>query len=264
MLTIKTNLANRSNYGKARDFASLADRYIVLHYTGTDGGTAENNGTYFAREAVYTSAHYFVDDDSVVQSVPDNHVAWHCGGAAKHPKCRNENSIGVEICDDVRNGVIYPTAHTIANAVELVQMLMDKYNIPKSNVIRHWDVTGKRCPAYWVEDAAWKAEFWNKLNEPNTKAVYTVTATAQFNSLDYAMSALDYIAGMGFTGVIDTKQSAPTVSKPVVPETDKSIEEIAREVIAGKWGNGAARKQKLLAEGYDYAEVQAMVNKLLK
>jgi N-acetylmuramoyl-L-alanine amidase CwlA len=44
---------------------------------------------------------------------------------------------------------------------------MNKYNIPKENVIRHYDVTGKLCPAYWSgtteKDAKWKTEFWNNL-----------------------------------------------------------------------------------------------------
>lgn len=263
MLTIKTNLASRSNYGKARDLKDI--EYIVLHYTGNDGDTDENNGKYFAREVVYTSAHYFVDDDSVTQSVPDNHIAFHCGGYTyKHPKCRNENSLGVEICDDVRNGKIYPSAKTIENALEHVQSLMDKYNVPKSRVIRHYDVTGKSCPAYWVNDAKWKAEFWDKLREPNTKTVYTVTAKASFNTLEAAMAAVDYIAVMKFDGTITTKQSAPVVSVPVVPKDDKSIEEVAREVIAGKYGYGhAVRKQQLTKEGYDYETVRQMVNKLL-
>lgn len=47
-------------------------------------------------------------------------------------------------------------------------------------------------------------------------------------------------------------------------EPVKSIEDIAREVLAGKWGNGLDRKSKLIKAGYDYTEVQAMVNKLLR
>ena len=42
---------------------------------------------------------------------------------------------------------------------------MTKYSIPKENVIRHFDVTGKLCPAYWVDDVKWKKEFWNRLGE---------------------------------------------------------------------------------------------------
>ena len=53
--------------------------------------------------------------------------------------------------------------------------------------------------------------------------------------------------------------------KPVVkpsPTVKKTVEQIAQEVLAGKWGNGDARKQKLKAEGYDYNTVQAKVNEL--
>ena len=52
--------------------------------------------------------------------------------------------------------------------------------------------------------------------------------------------------------------------KPSKPSNKKSNEEIAREVIKGKWGNGEARKKKLSEAGYNYSEVQSIVNKLLK
>ena len=44
----------------------------------------------------------------------------------------------------------------------------------------------------------------------------------------------------------------------------KSDEDIAKEVIAGKWGNGRERKEKLIAAGYDYNKIQAIVNELMK
>lgn len=58
--------------------------------------------------------------------------------------------------------------------------------------------------------------------------------------------------------------SAGASAPEVKPDPKKSVEEIAREVIRGKWGNGAERKKKLAAAGYDYNEVQAEVNRLLK
>ena len=185
MVEIKVNLAHKSNYGNQRRTSVI--KFIVVHYTGNDGDTDENNGKFFARTVTKTSAHYFVDDDSITQSVPDDFNAYHCGttGKYKHPTCRNSNSIGVEICDDVRNGSIYPSAKTIENALELVRHLMKKYNVPASNVIRHYDVTGKLCPAYWVgtaeKDAKWKTEFWNKLG-----AKETPTPKADKNGVDYA------------------------------------------------------------------------------
>jgi N-acetylmuramoyl-L-alanine amidase len=161
MKPIKQSPAHKSNYGSKR---TLPIKYIVIHYTGNDGDTDENNGKYFQGANRNASAHYFVDDDSITQSVPDDFVAWHCGGKTyKHRLCRNSNSIGIEICDDVKNGKIYPSAQTITNVLELVVFLMKKYNIPKENVIRHYDVTGKHCPEYWVDDTKWKSEFWNKI-----------------------------------------------------------------------------------------------------
>jgi N-acetylmuramoyl-L-alanine amidase CwlA len=170
-VNIKTHLANKGNYGSTRSTNDI--KYIVIHYTGNDGDTDENNGKYFANNVVQVSAHYFVDDDSITQSVPDNYVAWHCGGKSyKHKYCRNTNSIGIEICDDVKNGVVYPSAKTIQNALELTVYLMNKYKIPRENVIRHYDVTGKLCPMYWCGNAAneakWKSEFWNKLPKTAT------------------------------------------------------------------------------------------------
>lgn len=167
-MNIKVNLANVNNYGDARSLNSI--KYIVIHYTANDGDTSMNNANYFKNNRVDASAHYFVDSDSITRSVPDDFVAWHCGATNyKHHECRNANSIGIEICDDVKNGIIYPSDKTIKNTIELVEWLMKKYNIPKVNVIRHYDVTGKLCPAYWCgtidKEKKWQTEFKDKLNK---------------------------------------------------------------------------------------------------
>ena len=197
-LKIKTNLANKGNYGGCRSLSAI--KYIVIHYTANDGDTDENNGIYFKNNDVDSSAHYFVDDDSATQSVPDNYIAWHCGGGLQgsgghsfYKKCINTNSIGIEICDDVKNGIIYPSAKTIENVIELTKTLMKKYNIPKSNVIRHYDVTGKKCPAYWVDDSKWKSEFLNKLDGAAASSVIannTTTTTKGGKTVSINMSVL--------------------------------------------------------------------------
>lgn len=187
-MNIKTNLANKGNYGSTRSTSNI--KYIVIHYTGNDGDTDENNGKYFKNNIVKASANYFVDSDSITQSVPDNYVAWSVGGSKYsdcdktgggkyYGKCTNSNSISIELCDDVKNGVVYPSAKTIQNAIELTKMLMNKYNIPQANVIRHFDVTGKKCPAYWVDDAKWKSEFWNKLGNTTISKVDKYKATVK-------------------------------------------------------------------------------------
>ena len=138
---------NTSNYGGLR---TQKVKYIVVHYTAGDGDTARDNGLYFQRNSnLGASAHWFVDEKNAVLSVPEEFVAWHCGGAAyAHPECRNGNSIGVEICSDKdADGLYYFTDDTLETAAELIRQLMKKYGVPIERVIRYYDVTGKECPA---------------------------------------------------------------------------------------------------------------------
>lgn len=175
---LKTNIANKSNYGGKRNTGNI--KYLVYHYTGNDGDTDENNGKHFHNHIVKASAHYFVDDDSVTQSVPDNYVAYSVGGRCQsnhHPLykvCTNSNSISIEMCDCYKNGVVEITDKTIENAIELGMVLMKKYNISIDHVIRHYDVNGKACPNCngLLNDANWNA-FRSRLNgAPVTNTVH--------------------------------------------------------------------------------------------
>lgn len=174
--TMKKKLANKKNYGGKRKLSLI--KYLVIHYTGNNGDHDESNANYFKEHIVKASAHYFVDSDSVTQSVPDGCIAWSVGGSKYsnckttgggklYGKCTNSNSISIELCDDVKDGKVYPSAQTIVNGLELTRKLMKKYNIPASNVIRHFDVNGKSCPAYWCGTTAknkkWKTAFHDKL-----------------------------------------------------------------------------------------------------
>lgn len=146
-MEIKTKPCNPANHGGARSVTG----YIVIHWTSNQGDTAKNNVDYFSREALKrpASAHYFVDENEIWSSVPPDKVAYHVGASSyKHPKCRNGNSIGVEICMTGNGYVLRPQA--IANAAKLVRRLMEQYNVPIDNVIRHYDVTGKDCPSPMV------------------------------------------------------------------------------------------------------------------
>lgn len=151
-------LANRKNFGGARNTV----RFIVVHYTANKGDTAKNNADYFAREKVGASAHFFVDEKEIWESVPETSVAWHCGAKQyKHSECRNANSIGVEICMNDRAGKV--RQGSIDHAAKLVRELMQRYKIPPERVLRHYDVTGKCCPRPMVDNPdLWRA-FKNKL-----------------------------------------------------------------------------------------------------
>lgn len=135
-------------------------KYIVIHFVGGTGG-AEANCRYFASKKLSSSAHYFVGHAGEVwQCVDDKDIAWHCGAKVfKHPEARNSNSIGIEMC--CRKDPWRFEHATVDSAVELTRFLMEKYRIPISNVIRHYDVTGKNCPEPLVKDAA----AWNNFKE---------------------------------------------------------------------------------------------------
>ena len=149
--------AHRGNYSPGR---TQPIKSSVVHDTANTGDTAQNNLDYFARTKTGTSAHYFVDENEVCQSVQDTDTAWHCGSNnPRHPYCRNANSIGVEMCNSV-GGV--PEA-VRARTAAFVRQKMKEYGIDSSHVLRHYDVTGKRCPAPWVDNPAEWMEFKSML-----------------------------------------------------------------------------------------------------
>lgn len=169
-MDIKFKAADPSNHYAGRDGNAI--RYIVLHYTANNGDTAQNNADYFAGANRRASAHYFVDENEVVQSVRDTDAAWHCGGSIEsdhHPLrgiCTNRNSLGVEMCSDIVGGKYVITAQTVDLAVQLVRQLMAKYRIPIARVVRHYDVTGKDCPEPWVRDESLWRKFKARLTAP--------------------------------------------------------------------------------------------------
>lgn len=164
-------------------------KYIVIHYVGATGG-AESNCKYYASQYVGASAHYYVGfNGEIWQSVEDKNIAWHCGTKGKyyHPNCRNSNSIGIELC--VRNkGNKADTSKdwyfedaTVNSAIQLTKELMQKYNVPIENVIRHYDVTHKICPNPFVYNHTkhtWD-NFKESLIDNNDEHLYTKVSTGK-------------------------------------------------------------------------------------
>jgi N-acetyl-anhydromuramyl-L-alanine amidase AmpD len=260
--------------------------YLVIHYVGALGG-AEANCKYYASKYVGASAHYYVGHAGEVwRSVADKDVAWHCGAKKYvHTNCRNSNSIGIEMCVRKRNTSSmsasdkdwYFEQATIDSTIALVKELMEKYDIPVENVLRHWDITGKTCPAPYVHDEnAWRA-FKNKLTEQTTVKENTTVITPTVKSVD--VIAKEVIAGKWGNGserkerltkagynytAVQAKVNELLGAKKQAQPPKKSVDAIAKEVIKGLWGNGADRKKRLEAAGYNYKEVQKRVNQLLK
>lgn len=156
--------ANEANFAHGR---TQPVQFLVIHYTANNGDTVQNNLDYFAGNAVGASAHYFVDENGYGQSVKDQDTAWHCGASSyRHEACRNANSIGMELCSrkDSR-GNYYFMDQTVYNAAALARQLMQTYGIDRSHVLRHYDVTGKRCPAPMVDNPTLWENFLSLLED---------------------------------------------------------------------------------------------------
>ena len=129
--------------------------YIVIHYTGAEG-TAKNNIDYFNGGNRSASADFFIGQNGEIwQYNPDlkRYYSWHCGGGRQsdrggsfYGKCKNGNSIGIELCTHKHGDEWIFYDATITAARILVKYLMEEYGIKAANVIRHFDVNGKYCP----------------------------------------------------------------------------------------------------------------------
>ncbi|MBN1076092.1 N-acetylmuramoyl-L-alanine amidase [Clostridium botulinum] len=146
-------------------------KYIVIHSTGNTGDTAKNNADYFGRGDRQSSAHYFIDDNSIYQVVEEYKASWHCGDGGNRYEIGNHNSIGIEMCG-TDNGNISDA--TINNTIELVKILQDRYNINNDNVVRHYDASRKCCPSQFSYNnwARWN-DFKDRLNSKNKGYVVT-------------------------------------------------------------------------------------------
>ena len=127
----------------------------MIHWVGNAGSTAENNARYFdglkvgkknsAGSYIYASSHYIIGSDgTVIRCIPENEVAYHASKA-------NSYSIGIEMCHPDWTGK--PTDLAYESLIKLVVDLCKRYKLkPIQAIIRHYDVTGKICPKYYVEN----------------------------------------------------------------------------------------------------------------
>ena len=162
-----------SRWVKINDQSVFLDfENIVLHYVGAVS-TAKDNAVYLNRDAnLGWSAHFFVDEHEIWQSVSLDRAAGHCGvdySGGKAPfqaPYVNKKSIGIEMCcKKDKNGNWYIEPETVTRTVALVKWLMQEFNIPISRVVRHYDVCWKTCPEPWVRyPEQWEA-FKKRLTE---------------------------------------------------------------------------------------------------
>ena len=141
---------------------------IVVHYTANPGTDAKANRDYFNGLAVsgatYASSHFIIGlDGTIIQCVPITELAY----ASNE---RNVDTISIECCHRNKNGKV--TKETYDSLVKLVAWLCDEFGLEEDDVIRHYDVTGKLCPLYYVKHEDKWAQLKNDIMTYRKAAVY--------------------------------------------------------------------------------------------
>lgn len=127
-------------------------RGIVIHYTANPNTTAEQNRSYFEGLAqtkeTYASSHFIVGiSGEIIQCIPCSEISYASND-------RNSDTVSIECCIPDESGKF--TDETYQALIQLTAWLMGRYDISLNDVIRHYDVTGKNCPKYFVEHtSAW-------------------------------------------------------------------------------------------------------------
>lgn len=169
-------------------------KYIVDHYTGTDA-CAENNCKYFGGGNRNASADFFIDKNGTIWQFNANlnkYYSWHCGDGYGRYGITNANSIGIEV---VSAGAKFTEAQQ-ESLRKLHLWLMDKYDIPASNVVRHYDASRKLCPKPYCGTTA-KNKLWKTLRAKTTSSanVETNAVKVSATAADNAKSYLKALAG---------------------------------------------------------------------
>ena len=130
---------------------------IVIHYVGNPGTSAAANRSFFEGLAVsgetYASSNFIVGlEGEILQCVPVNEVAY-CSSD------RNSDTVSIEVCHPDSEGQF--TEASMASLVKLTAWLCEAFHLSADDVIRHYDVTGKECPLYYVHHP----EAWEGLKE---------------------------------------------------------------------------------------------------
>jgi N-acetylmuramoyl-L-alanine amidase len=222
---------------------TIAVKGLMLHSTGANN---PNLSRYVPAwdvpkpEGRDVCVHGFIGktaDGSVAtyQTLPWNHRAWHCGGSG------NDTHIAVEICEDSLTDPTYFAA-VYKEAVELFAFLCSTYGLNEHHIICHSEGHTLGIASNHADVMHWFPK--------HGKSMDTFRA--------------DVKAHLGGAVVQPVSVSKPApVAPPVAPASHQqsvNIDQLAHDVIAGKYGGGDARKAAL---GANYAAVQARVNEIL-
>jgi len=147
-----------SKSARGRPGTKISPKALVIHWTANDdtGADAVANRNYFNNSGVAVSSHYIVDDHQVVQCLPENEMAYHVGATSYKPQALkllssypNDCTIGIEMCvnEDGDFSKMYE------NAIMLASDILEDHKWDRDNLWRHYDVTGRHCPGFFVDDS---------------------------------------------------------------------------------------------------------------
>ena len=151
---VRQDLLTVNPYSRPGD--ELKDiRGVVIHYVGNPNTSAAANRSYFeslksGTDGVYASSHFIVGlEGEVVQCIPLTEIAYASNS-------RNSDTVAIEVCHPDETGEFSP--ETYESLTRLTAWLCETFRLdPETDVIRHYDVTGKICPRYYVEhEDAWE------------------------------------------------------------------------------------------------------------
>jgi len=141
-------------------------KLIVVHYPAWPGASAERIRDYFdSVKKRYASSQYVIGlQGEIYELKPPDEVAWHCGAESyttymqtqyaewttnDAQRTPNWISVGIEACHEGVEGMW--NAATLESLIWLCKQLLYDYGLETNSLLRHYDVTGKRCPSYYVE-----------------------------------------------------------------------------------------------------------------
>ncbi|WP_278251072.1 peptidoglycan recognition protein family protein [Cytobacillus praedii] len=181
MVAWKDKFINKNKYSRPM-YKLLSVKKLVVHYTANNGGTADNHFSYFNNlKDRYASAHIFVDKKEALCIVPLNEVAYHANDNQKYVNGKpyrgipellatasyykdggaNLTSVGVEMCME-KDGSFHPDV--ISRTVDVFADLCTQFSLdPIKDIVRHYDITAKNCPAPWVKNEKEFIRFKNRV-----------------------------------------------------------------------------------------------------
>ncbi|MFJ7667538.1 N-acetylmuramoyl-L-alanine amidase family protein [Lysinibacillus sp. NPDC097195] len=129
----------------------MTPQYITVHNTANDASAA-NEIKYMMNNDKHVSYHVVVDDIEVIQAIPFNRNAWHCGDGHGNG---NRKSISIEICYSKSGGARYTAAEE--NAVQYIASLLKQYRWGRERIKTHQYWSGKYCPHRILSENRWNS-----------------------------------------------------------------------------------------------------------